>query len=349
MADLEELNMGQPPQLSPQSPLSVSLARCRDRLNARVAEHRFSGGGFDSAEFGQLLVHALAPVVAAVSRVAPEQQDHVTESLFELLLRLLGRDLLGPRTHFAYGLRVFSQLLPELPRLVAESPHETAAALFNASLGVWQELRDRVELWLNEMSRLAPCSANLRELRALGAIVAWRSGLAHAREAALAAWETLPEPLARQSLGWPPELSRALVRQHYADPFCVSSTAGTPATLILLTSVGGFRGFGGVFLRPPRVWVSGGHLLAGDGERAYCIHADCFGCTLRGALHWEPPAETGTPVAIDATGSIRFRGLTAHFPTLAGHSGYAALPHLVAVVFPQSHRVALVARVGYHP
>ncbi|MFP4351152.1 MAG: hypothetical protein ACLFQY_22935, partial [Desulfococcaceae bacterium] len=55
-------------------------------------------------------------------------------------------------------------------------------------------------------------------------------------------------------------------------------------TLSLMGRVGGFRGFGGEFLNPPRAATgSDGQIYLFDSDAAFVLHADRFGATLHRA------------------------------------------------------------------
>lgn len=85
-------------------------------------------------------------------------------------------------------------------------------------------------------------------------------------------------------------------------------------TLSLMGRVGGFRGFGGEFLNPPRAATgSDGQIYLFDSDAAFVLHADRFGATLHRA------------------GKVRRNGAVRKFPQLAGSTSFAATDHTLAV------------------
>lgn len=334
--------------LAPGSPLARALQRGRDRYNARVTFARRQGRRFDPRAFAAHLADAVAPAVAAVEAAAPARTEAVAEALFDLSLDLVGREVLGPAARHPGVPAAWRELLPRLAPRLAEEPQRVAASITNAAWNLALEPGARAAEWAEGLAQLSPRCASVDELLAGGQVLAWRAGLAHLREAALATWERLPDALAGELVGLPPQdrAPRSALRALLADPWRRPGAPPAPAALKLVATVGGFRGFGGPFLTPPSAWAARGRLWVRDAERAWSVHADCFGQTLQRAAD-PPPAEPPGPHArLEADGTLSHRGLTARFDALAGASGLATLPSVVAATLPRSHRLLLFARTG---
>ena len=338
--------------LHPDSALARALARGRDRLNARAALARRAGLAFDPSALARHLVDGVAPAVEAVAAAAPDHVDAVTEVLFALSLDLVAREWVGPGCRLPAVDAAWRTLLPRLARPLAEAPQWVAASLTNAAFHLASEPGARAEEWLAGLGEVAGGCAGAGELLAAGQVLAWRAGMAHLRASALEVWERLPDPLARATLGLSPDAPepRDALRRALADPWHIPGTPPGPAALRMVPAVGGFRGFGGPFLAPPRVHSDGARLWAVDGDDAYLVHADCFGETVRRAPAGQPPVLRGSPAPRGATleldGTLTFRGLTARLPELAGARGLAAAGALLAATRRDSHRILLVARSG---
>ena len=330
--------------LDPSAPLARALDRGRDCFNAQVAFSRRQQPLFDPTVFAQVLVQDVAPAVTAVEACHPDQVDEVTQVLFQLALALVPRDLLGPRMPLAA--RAWREVLPRCARLLATAPSRLAASLVNACHNLAREVGARPDEWLSGLAGLAGECATVDELLACASVLAWRAGLAHYRESALAVWDDLPEPLARASLGLDATVPRAQVREGLVDPWFLPGQEAAPPALRVAGVAGDFRGFGGPFLMPPRVFVADDRLWASDGEAAFTLHADCFGRTLQRAPKLPRAKDQGAPAEIAADGRVTFAGLAASLPGLQGGNGFAALPRTLAVTFPHSHRILLVARTG---
>jgi hypothetical protein len=179
-------------------------------------------------------------------------------------------------------------------------------------------------------------------------VLAWLAGLAHARESAIAVWEKLPKSLARAALGVESgSKSREQLRRDLDDPWHLPGAPPTEPALRVVASFGGFRGYGGPFLTPPRVFVARQQLWAADAENAWSLHADCFGLTLqRTASPPAPEKKRKARVELSADGTVRLDELSAQFPLLARASAFAAAGPLVAFTLTRSHRIVLVARTG---
>lgn len=105
--------------------------------------------------------------------------------------------------------------------------------------------------------------ASPASVRAAVLVAAWRSGLVRYRRAALDAARSLPGPVARAALSLAPSSTgelRDVLDRHVADPWWwpEGGTTEEPgpwasAGVHVLGRFGGFRGFGGPWLTPPRV------------------------------------------------------------------------------------------------
>jgi hypothetical protein len=108
-------------------------------------------------------------------------------------------------------------------------------------------------------------------------------------------------------------------------------------------SAGAFRGFGGVFLRPPLVAGAGGQLFAYDGESCWLLHADVFGSTLHRVSDQLSADDEGSTFRLEPDGRVSHRRHSAVFAELKGASSWAANQTTLAVTSPLSHRVTFVA------
>jgi hypothetical protein len=115
-------------------------------------------------------------------------------------------------------------------------------------------------------------------------VAAWRAGLAHFRQGALTAADGLPAALALGAVGAPisskwPEVRKRLLANPWFDP--AAPTGNGDATRVqVMAQAGAFRGFGGVFIEPPRVAAEGEHFLVRSGEENWLLTADLFGATF---------------------------------------------------------------------
>ncbi|MGC3999533.1 MAG: hypothetical protein QM767_19660 [Anaeromyxobacter sp.] len=336
--------------LPPEAPLARALAAGRERFNARVTAARRGGLRLDPAALLAHLEDGVAPAVAAVAAEAPGRVQAVTEALFDLSLPLVAADLLGPAARGPLLPQAWRELLPRLARPLADAPGRVAAAVTNALLHLGDAPAARPAQWMSELGALARRCEGPEALLRAGQVLAWRAGLAHYRASALAVWETLPEPLARATLGLPPDapFEREALRAGLRDPWAVPGAPAPEAAPRVVATVGGFRGLGGPFLAPPRLVAAGGSIWASDGEAVHTVHADAFGHTLVRAagLRAADLPEAAPAPALLRDGTLVHRGGRTRLPALAEPAAAAAAGALLAVLPQRSHRLLLVACPG---
>lgn len=354
------------PQL--QGAFAAVLEERRDAFNARFAAARRSSKSLQGPVVLAFLRDTVGPVVEAVAAVAPERAALVAETLYEVGLGLLARDLLGPGARRTALNEAWTALFPRLARRLAEEPERVARAVSNAVLATGQT--ERHEVWSALLLELDGVALSAGELLEAGKLAAWRAGLPWYRRSALELAGALRPALVGTCLGVPladEEARDALLARLRADPWldpaAPTSVAQAPR---LVAEVGGFRGFGGSFLAPPRVARHEGALLATDGQATFSLHADRFGAGLLRAATPFPEAPTEKPGAIEKLvravtrrawqwpspaglvlwsedGTLSWGGRTASFPDLAGAASAACDGHTLAIAHPRSHFVSLFA------
>ena len=337
-----------PAGLPAQSPLAPVLERNRAKYNAWFAAAARAGGAIDPGEFSSHLLGTVRAVAEAVHAIDPARLETVTDTLLSISLELFGKAQLGGKTRTPQMAELWGRVLPDIPRRVVEAPRALVAGLSNVLSNVAAESAAAGARWLEEVREIAPMCESAADLLRAAMVLAWRSGLPHYRASALELWWTLPETLRRRTLGATADTSLAELESGLADPWWRPGLdTRRERSLALVGVAGNFRGFGGRFMEPPLVGAVAGTLFAYDASVSCSLYADAFGTSLR-PLRKDP---TGTPdtgtsgFTIDERGNVRCGRLQAALPRLAGALSSAALPHLLAVTLPNSHRVYLVAPV----
>jgi len=283
-----------------------------------------------------------------VAHVAPGQAAAVFDVLYEFSLDLAGRDYFGRCPVLVAGWRL---LLGGHPHHLAEAPRRFAGAVTNALHHLWMVPGARPQQWLRDMSQLGQHCRDVATLLAAGTVAAWRAGLPHFREGALAVCRQLEPSLALAALGLErgterPELEKLLDRLE-ADPWRLPAAClpgVEPAQeLRVVATVGAFRGFGGVFVRPPRVAFAAGHFQAFDGETCWLVTADVFGATLHRAGKELPANEPNLAYRLDAKGRVFHQGRSRTFKELQDSTSFACDATTLAVTVPLSHSIYLIA------
>ena len=251
--------------------LAAELKATRGALNARVAAAQ-AQPGFDAAAFTAFLRERLDPLAQAVDAVAPERTAAAVAAGLDMALTL-SVGLTSGDARIGVVDDTWAELGGPYARLIAEQPAAVLGGLTNAALRIAATPGARVERWRDLMARLA-VHATSDTWRALGQLAAWRAGMAHYRDGALGAADTLPEPVALAALdahggAWP-AVRAALAANRWWSP-------GDGAAE---RQVGGFAGFGGPFAEPPEIAVGVEGLLVRSGERCHLLVADSYGATL---------------------------------------------------------------------
>jgi len=332
-------------------PFAQILEGNRARFNARFAEARRFQPRLDPAAFGGHLRSVVAPLVEAVAREHPDKTADVADVLYDLSLDLLRQEFLGPNSRYPFIVEGWRFLLPRLSRFIAEAPREFAGSVTNALYNLSTTPGARPGEWAASLLQLAEVCPDAPTLLQDGQVAAWRAGMAHYRLSSLDLCRDLPPPVAFTALGLPPQTDHTLLDQLVeslkANPWLrPDSNLQSPASnLQIVSRVGAFRGFGGLFLEPPLVWPADDDFVVRDGEGTWLLMADLFGATFHRADIKAPSLKTSSPFTINKAGSVSF-GKTSHaFPELANANSSAGNNTTLAVTTPLSHAVYLIALV----
>lgn len=330
----------------------------RAHFNARFAEARHFQPGLDPEAFKEHLRSVVAPIVEMVARVRADQAAEVAEVLFDLSLDLLGQEFLGPDSRYPFIADGWRYLLPPLSRFVAEAPREFVGSVTNALYNLSATPGARPDEWTASLLQLAEVCPDAAALLKAGQVAAWRAGMAHYRLGALDLCRDLPPPVALAALGLSPQADHPpldqLLESLKADPWLHPDSHLSPPTsqlppptshLQIVSRVGAFRGFGGLFLAPPLVFSADGYFIVTDGEGSWWLIADAFGATFH-RTDGQPSAAASTPFALNRSGLVAHGKITRDFPELANASSFAGNRTTLAVTTSLSHAVFLIALVG---
>jgi hypothetical protein len=261
--------------------VSVLSAR-RAEYNAQFLAARRAAPELDEAAFKEFLTRSLNPLAAAVAQHDSTALLEVVDAAYGVGLELLAQRLAGPRAHHHHIDGAFEQLFPALVRFVAQAPGVVLPRLCNALHQLATTPGARPSEWCAALVALAPRVENVETLLSAGQVCAWLCGLAHYRIGALELCRRLPESLALAALGAPAGAGIAeIVTRLERDPWFVPSAPQLGFRVV--GRIGGFRGFGGAFLAPPRIVRVEQELFVWSGDDAWLLVLDAFGCTLHRA------------------------------------------------------------------
>ena len=333
-------------------PFAQILDANRARFNAKFAEARHFKPKLSAEAFKHHLHFTLAPLVEAVYHADADKANGVADALYDLSLDLVGQELLGPDARYPLLVEGWQTLLPRLPRFIIEAPRDFVGAVTNALYHLSVTPGARPREWLDVMQRAAGLCPESATFLRVGQVAAWRAGLAHYRPQALALagqLATTSPMLARLALNLPTAntktapLITTLLNRLNADPWYRPESSPAQPQLTIVARVGAFRGFGGLFLAPPRVSLAQEHFVIHESDNDWLLTADAFGATLH---RYERPAaadKVETPFRLEAGGKVGHGQITRVFPELSSATSTAATATTLAVTTALSHAVYLVA------
>jgi hypothetical protein len=288
---------------------SVLSAR-RAEYNAQFLAARRASPELDEAAFKEFLTRSVDPLVAAVAAHDSKALVELVDAAYGVGLELLSQRLAGPRAHYRFIDTAFEQLFPGLVRFVAQAPGVVLPRLCNALHQMATTPGARPSDWCAALLGLAARCESVDVLLDVGQVCAWLCGLAHYRVGALRLCRSLPEPLALAALGAPAGAGIAeVVARLDQDPWFVPSAPQLGFRFV--GRIGGFRGFGGAFVAPPRVVRLDQELFVWSGDDVWLLVLDAFGCTLHRARAEELAGasfDVQVPGVAVAARHVEFRG-----------------------------------------
>ncbi|MED5616924.1 hypothetical protein [Janthinobacterium sp. P210005] len=311
------------------------LASGRAQFNGRAAEARRRFPALDMAAFGAFLHDGVDPLVVAVAAAATERVGGVTLAAYDMALELVGHGLAGPAAKNPFLNTVWRELAPSFAPLLATAPVDVLGMLSNAAIHISSVAGARPAQWQAGMAAVAPQVGSVAQLRAVGQVLAWRAGVAHFRQGALAAADTLPHTLALAAFGEPGAQWPQVHAQLMANPWRGNAEG---------REFGAFTGLGGDFGTPPQVRATLDGFVVRSAERHYLLVADAYGAVLHSATAQEfELAQTGVPASVrldGATVHIGARSIALDLP--AGDIALAANAHTLAITSPWTHAIRLL-------
>ena len=311
------------------------LASGRAQFNGRALEARRRFPSLDMAAFGAFLHDGVDPLVVVVAAAAPERVGGVTLAAYDMALELVGHGLAGPAAKNPFVNTVWRELAPSFAPLLATAPVDVLGMLSNAAIHIASVSGARPAQWQGELAALAAQIATLAQLRAVGQVLAWRAGVAHFRQGALAAADTLPPALALAAFGEPGAHWPQVHAQLMANPWRGNADG---------REFGSFSGLGGDFGTPPQVHGTNDGFVVRSGERHYLLVADAYGAVLHSAT-----AQEFEQANADMPSSVRLDGATVHLGARsialdlpAGDIALAANAHTLAITSPWTHAIRLL-------
>jgi hypothetical protein len=321
----------------------------RTDFNARFIAARRIYPDLQAEAFTEFLRTAVDEFVSAVEAVRADRLDDVTMAAYDAALELVGQNLAGTGARLTVIEEGWRRILPKITSLVATAPDRLIPAVCNAIHQLASTPGARPTRWIEIMEKLGPQCADTDTFLKLGQVSAWRAGLAHFRQGAIAAADILPEALALAALGAKADSTWTEVRaQLLVNPwFDPATDAKEPPVIRVVAQVGSFRGFGGLFVEPPLVVSMGEHFLVRSDGECWLLTADVFGATFhRGSIdEFETAArECLLPSELKIKGSrVALNGARVELPELGDITSAAVNAPTLALTSSFTHSIMLVA------
>ena len=333
-------------------PLAAVLRSGRSEFNRQFAEARRVHPNLDGAGFAEFLRGVVDPFIREIARV---RSDAVTDAVmvaYEIALELAGQKLVGTGARSPLIEQGWQRVLVAVAGLAAASPARVLGAVSNALHNLASIPGARGEEWIEALERLGPKCPDVDALLRLGQVLAWKAGLAHFRAGAITAADALPTSIALAALGAPqetswPELRERLLGDPWFDPAePKAERKGQASRFRVMAQAGAFRGFGGLFVAPPRVARAGDQFLVSSGEECWLLTADLFGATFHRAnspdggasQHPQWPAN----LCVDGD-KLLWRNERFQIPSLGKYISAAANETTLALTSELTHSVVLIA------
>jgi hypothetical protein len=328
---------------------AAALAADRERFNARFAQARREHPGLDGGAFLEHLIRSIDPAIRAIGELDGSRVRELVEVLYDVSLEMFCKGLIGPHSRLPGFEKLWGELLVGAAPALAAAPGELIPELTNALYNLHVTPRCRPADWLGLMVAVAGNCQDAAGYRAAGQVAAWICGMAQYREAALALARKLPVPLVARLLLPESALGDsvpALLERLAADPWFRPDHGAGQQGLRVVAEVGGFRGFGGEFMRPPLVAARDDRIFVGDGQTCWLLIADAFGAVLHRVADALPQSTGRGPFTLLNNGTVQGRSGKLKLPILAGASSSAGTETTLAATLPMSHRVFLVSEAA---
>jgi hypothetical protein len=322
------------------SRLAEALQSRRSDFNQRFRLAAQLHPRLDGEELMRFIADCVDPIVRAVDARNPEAVDDVVVTAYDCALQLVGQQLTVRQGRYAAIADTWREVLPAAANVLTTDSQHLIPALTNAAHQLTSSDSTAANRWNKRMVDAAAEVTSADELLLLGQVFAWQCGLAHYRDGALAALESLSESLACLALQVAPTQREQTLRRLQADRWFDPASPG-PEALRIVRSFGSFRGFGGAFLQPPLIRGTPGGWIVQSAADYWLLVADAFGATLHRASieEWNAVSDRSH----HAGARIVHAAQQLELPDAGPITSSAASERAIACTFAHSHQIVLVA------
>ncbi len=336
------------------------LEKRRDEFNKKFIQAGRTHRHLDPEGFLEFLGGPLCQVVNQAADF--EKADRLAGPLYELCLELFCKGLLG-RDHGSAVNRAWQELFPAVFSFMEEDVETLPALLINSVYNISMEKQARENQWIDIMVRIAKVAKTRTELTESGMVAAWRCGMAVYRDGALEIVDRLGSRILSIIFGTlitdsqRTDTQENTVKTGFDSKEFVASLKGNrwfdpsmpPSKNLAITGfAGGFKGFGGSLIDPPRVQVDDGRIFVVDSHSTWQLYADAFGTNLRRSSIVPSKQKTppGLAITIDRDGFVQKGEEQNLFRELANNSSTGCVRDSLFVCLPSSHYVFIIGQRG---
>lgn len=247
-------------------PLKQHLQETFLFYNQLYADQELKAGRIDRILLSRWIVEVIEPISEAVFQIDQQALPVVFRTFYSSLLRLLGN---GLALTYEQQYRAAWSMTTQTPQLLTKDPKRILNAVNSALIAIREHQPGKVDNWIALMQQTSIYCQNEDQFLDCGRFNAWLCGMAHLRPQALRIYPELPE-----------QVKVVLNAVNLPLRAALEETWITSGALRFEGVAGGFSGFGAGFIRPPRVAMVGGVVMATDQESSSALFADTLGTVL---------------------------------------------------------------------
>jgi len=332
-------------------PMIELLGGHREMLNQRFRQKKASGVKVDIGVWSDHLRNVVAPIVDTVHSIAEERARTTLLDLYDVSLDLFAAGHFSESGSSLLLHRLWRDVFTCIAGNLSRSPRRIAGSLSNAVLALAMESPVIAKRWLEELKRAGLDCENTPQLLDAGKVLAWTAGMASYRGPALAIVQHLNVALIRSLFQIADSVPEKCIRKWFAElesnPWAQLQLDETvpKCEVSMVHRCGAFRGFGGLFLEPPRLFLHLGQIYVREYQGIYKLIADQFGALFQRMGNFEPEKTTHRPAAVvDSQGIIRWEGCENLQCPWMSTSSQAFDGKTLAMTLPDSFYIYLFAK-----
>ncbi|MEL7005968.1 MAG: hypothetical protein AAFN93_25060, partial [Bacteroidota bacterium] len=229
-----------------------------------LAQYEINYGSLAGDAIKHWMVNCIQPLIQSVTEGDESKVNRICCALFLELLNLYSHQ--HDMALFERAWKLF-QLTPEL---FTQKPSAVIKAIDQGLIGVLNHKHNQGDKWLTIMEAALPHCKSIPEMKKVGNLAAWLSGLAHLRSNCITHFNDLSEAIKSSLQVFTPENKKI-------EGLLNEGWIGNKGDIQL----GGFIGFqDGLFEYPPVVGLVNGVVMATDSKTACAVFDDSCGTVI---------------------------------------------------------------------